>query len=319
MRWVFICAGFLFCLFIASAAVANAEDGVDENGNMSGVLKKVESTVTETTQLVGDAAGSETVEFVEGTVEHVETVVEKTAETVQASSSAVTRIVEKKLPEVPVATPVLDEVSQVVNETTKKMSESVQSARVEKTVDAIEKIAETPRLTRRDAPDIDVQPNEVIEPPVSDIRQDVENNEPTSVGNSLKILESTEPIVDEETVFISNEAPQQTAIRPVNQIAKTAKVEAPAEQRAPMMPIQSNEKWVGFPIAIATGATSVISPVPTHGGNSDVLPGIVDSYTLLHNMSGRLWVHSDEHFRIQWVHAPPGQPPKSNPFLQAKK
>ncbi|MFC5604305.1 hypothetical protein [Sporosarcina koreensis] len=319
MRWVFICASLLFCLFVAPAAVAYAEDGGDGNGPMSGVLKKVESTVTETTESVGNVIGSETVEFVEGTLENVVTVVEKTtAETVQASSSAVTGIVEK-LPEIPVAAPVLDEVSQVVNKTTEKVSESVESVGVEETVDAIEKIAETPRLPRTDAPDIDVQPDEVIEPPVNETRQGVENDESTSMIESPEIPEPTDPMVDEETIFISNEVSQQTAVHPVNQVSEDAKMKAPAEQGPPLIPIQSDTQWDRFPVAITTGTTSVISPLVTHGGSADVVPGIVDGFTMVHNLSGRPWVHSDEHMRIQWVHAPPGQPPQSNPFLQAKK
>lgn len=380
MRRVFLYSSLVFCLFISPAAVAHAqEDGGNGKGLMSGVLKKVESTVTETTESVGGVVGSavegadqtvqdavsftkdtvetlidpatelpvseivnHTVDFVEGTVDNVAPIVENTVETVQTTTSAVTGIVEE-LPEVPVVTPILDEVGKVVNETTQTVSDSIESAEVEEAVESAEKTTEIPILPQENEKPVVPQENdkaalpheddmppaieqavEVSDQPIFDshkYNKETHDHEMVSTIDISEVLEPTNPIVDQETIFIANEVPQVAVASPMKQVAEVAKAKAetPAEQEIPTLPIHSNTRWEGIPIAITTSTTSVTSPILPHATNADVVAGVFDGFAVLSNLTGRQWVHSDEHMRIQWVHAPPGQPPQSTPFLQAKK
>lgn len=348
-------------MFIASEAVVHAEGvGDHRTGTLSGILEKVESTVTETTESVGDVVGSavegtdqtvqdavtftkgtvetlvdptaerpvseivdHTIEFVGETVDNVVPVVEDATETVQTVTSGVTGIVED-LPEVPVATPVFDEVGKVVNKTTETVNDTFEVAEVEETADSHGKVIEneTPVLPQEvDTPSRDSQTDKVIEQPVIDTRQEVENADPISAIDFPENAESTAQIVVEEETFISNEAPLETVADPVKRVVSVAKIkkETPAKQETPAVPIQSSTQRDGIPIAITTGNTSVVSPFVAHSGNADVVAGIVDEYSMLSYLSSRQWIHSDEYMRIQWVHAPPGQPPQSTPFLQEKK
>ncbi|MCM3709068.1 hypothetical protein [Sporosarcina luteola] len=361
MRWVVLYSSLFICMFISSESVVYAEGVGDyRTGILSGVLEKVESTVTETTESVGDVVGSavegtdqtvrdavtftkgtvetlvdpstkqpvseivnHTIEFVEETVDNVVPVVEDATETVQTVTSGVTGIVEE-LPEVPVATPVFDEVGKVVNKTTETMNDTFEVAEVEETADSLGKVTEneTPVLPQVvDTPSRDSQTDKVSEQPVIDTRQEVENDDQVSEIDFPENAESTVQIVVEETTFISNEDPLQTVAGPVKQVVNVAKIkkETPAKQETPAVPIQSSTQRDGIPIAITTGNTSVVSPVVAHNGNADFVTGIVDGFSMLRYLSSRQWVHSDEFMRIQWVHAPPGQPPQTNPFLQEIK
>jgi len=351
VRRVFFYGSLFFCMFIAPAAIAHAGgEGSDRTGLLSGVLKKVESsesvedvvgsaaegadqTVHDDVSFSKDTVGTlvdpateraiteiveHTVDFVEGTVEKITPVVKNSTETVQTATSEVTGIVEE-LPKVPVVIPVLDEVSTVVNETTKTVSDSVGDVEVDETVDSFEKITKTSRLPQeKETPIINEQHDEVIGQPVFDSNKD---NDMVSIIDSPEVLESIETIVDGETNFIPNEDLQETAGRSVNQVPKVAmtKEETTATEETPEIPVQSSTQWDGIPIAVTTGTTSVLSPPVSHGGNADFVPGIVVGMAILYNLSGRQWVHSDENMRVQWVHAPPGQPPQLTPFLQAKK
>lgn len=323
MRRVLLCGSLFCCVFAAPLAVAHAEEEAGNGkGIMSGVLEKVETKVIETTESVGEVVVSavegvdeavkdtvsitedtvetlvepstkrpvseildHTVEFVEGTVNNVVPVVEKTMETASTTTSTVTDIVE-----------------------------------IEEVADSFEKVVrnEIPPQNE-DAPAINVQPDEVVGKPVFDSNEDVTDDDQSPKVNSQEVLEFTESVVDDDTKFIANEALEETAVRPVNQVARAAKVEMPTEQEIPRIPTQSNSQWDKTLIAITTSSTSVAPPLKTIGGNADVVPGIVDGFAVRNNLSGRQWVHSDEQMRIQWVHAPPGQPPQSTPFLQTNK
>lgn len=337
--------------------VGSAVEGVDQTvqDTVSFTKDTVETLIDPTTEQPVSKIVNRTVDFVEGTVDNVTPVVENTVETVHTTTSSVTGIVEE-LPEVPVVTPILDEVSTVVNKTTQTVSDTVKSADVEETVEAVEEIVESveqtttnipellhenetlvlpqedekptlpqesekPVVPQEDMPAVHEQAGEVSEQPVFESNKDnmeTQNHEMVSVIDTPEVPESTEPIVDEDTTFIANEVPHETIVNPVKQVEKS-KVETPAEQETPTLPIQPNKKWKGIPIAVTTGTTSVTSPVLSHAGNADVVAGVVAGFAVLSDLTGRQWVHADEHMRIQWVHAPPGQPPQSTPFLQANK
>ncbi|MFS0689326.1 hypothetical protein AB1K89_08795 [Sporosarcina sp. 179-K 8C2 HS] len=361
MKRVLLYSSLFLCTFIAPIAVAHAEaEGANGKGILTGVLNKVESTVKETTESVGEVVESavegadqtvqdavsftkdtvetladtsteqpvseivdHTIDFVDGTVGNVGPVVENTTETIQATTLALTGIVEE-LPDIPIVTPVLDEVGKVVIEKTETVSVTVENVRDKEAAGSIEEVTEykTPVLPQQDdAPPINAHSDEVIEQPVFDTNLDVQADDPISTIDSLEVLESTEPEIDEDMDFISNETPRETAVSFVNQVASVAKVErkTPAKQETPTIPIQSSTQEDGIPIGLTSGTTSVFSPLVTHGGNSDVVPGVVDGLAVLDYLIGRQWIHSDELMRILWVHAPPGQPPQSTPFLHAKK
>lgn len=341
---------------VVGSAVEGVDQTVQDTVSFS--KDTVETLTDPTTEQPVSKIVNRTVDFVEGTVDNVTPVVENTVETVHTTTSGVTGIVEE-LPDVPVVTPILDEVSTVVNKTTQTVSDSVKGVDVEETLESVEEIVESveqtttdipellygnetpvppqedekvalpqesekPVISQEDMPAVHEQAGEVSEQPVFELYEDnkeTQNHEMVSAIDTPGVTESTEPIVDEDTTFIANEVPHEAVVDPVKQVAKVekSKEETPAEQETPTLPIQSNKKWEGLPIAVTTGMTSVTSPVLSHAGNADVVAGVVAGFAVLSDLTGRQWVHSDEHMRIQWVHAPPGQPPQSTPFLQANK
>lgn len=348
MRWVTLCCGLFFCVFIAPDVIAHAEEGGGKGkGLLSEVVEGVDSTVSESVggvvdsavegvnETVNDTASftgvtvdtltesskeqlaskvvNQTVELVGKTTDNVVPVVEVSKETVRKAASGFT-VNLNKLPKIPVVKPVLDEVGQVVNQTTKPVKEAVNE--VGDSFDLVNENEPSVDLQNNNAPSRDAQPDAIEKTEV------VSDDDQLSTNDSLKALEFIEPLIDEGFGFDSNKAPFQTAVSTVNETVNVAKVEGPVDQEAtaPAVPIRSNAMWDGIPLAVTTtGATGNGSPVVGHVGNFDVLPGIVEVLALQHDLSGRQWVHSDEHMRIQWVHAPPGQPPQFSPFLQTKK
>ncbi|MCG7346584.1 hypothetical protein MHZ92_21005 [Sporosarcina sp. ACRSL] len=348
MKKVFLCNSLFFCVFFSTICVAYAEEGENGKGLLSGVFDNVESTVKETTESIGDVVDSaeegadqtvqdtvsftkatvetlvdpsseqpvsdivnHTVEFVDKTVDNVVPVIENATEAVQPTTSEVPEIVEE-LPVVPVVTPILDEVSNASKGTTKTVN-PVEEADSFGTVSGNESSA---LLEKEVMPPTDLQQDEEIGRLAVTPNDDTYQDEPVEdLTSTIKTFKATE--VNKETTFISNDASLETTVSPVNH--SSVKIETPANPESPMIPIRAGEPVDRFPIVLTTNTTSIISPLVAYGGNADVVAGIVDSKAIRLNFSGRQWVHSDELMRIQWVHAPPGKPPQSNPFLQLKK
>lgn len=302
--------------------VESAVEGVDQTvkDTVSFTKDTVETLTNSSTEQPVSEIVDRTKDFVEGTVDNVIPVVGNTTETVHTVTTSVTGIV-KELPEVPVVSPVVNEVGKVVNETTEPVIETVEIVEIVEATDLTEVVIEneTPALSESvDAPLIDAKSEEVIEQPVLKMNEETSAEDEVVAGHSPEIAEPTKPeAIDEDITFISNETPQQIAPSLEKQFAGSVKVKEgkPVVHETHTIPVESKTQWEGIPIAITTGTTSISSPVFL-GGNADVVAGIMNGCAILHIMSGRQWIHSDEQMRIQWVHAPPGQPPQTTPFLQ---
>ncbi|MCM3744017.1 hypothetical protein M3193_07650 [Sporosarcina luteola] len=226
MRRVLLCGSLFCCVFVAPLAVAHAEEEAGNGrGIMSGVLEKVETTVIETTESVGDVVGS-AVEGVDETVKDAVSITEDTVETLVEPSTKrpVSKILDHTVEfvegTVDNVVPVVEKTMETASTTTSTVMDIVE---IEEVADSFEKVVrnEIPPQNE-DAPAINVQPDEVVGKPVFDSNEDVTDGDQSPKVNSQVVLEFTESVVDDDTKFIANEALEETAVRPVNQVARAA-------------------------------------------------------------------------------------------------
>ncbi|NYF23812.1 hypothetical protein [Sporosarcina sp. JAI121] len=289
------------------------------------IIKTVEHTTTEVTSTIDSVVNELPVVSV---VDEVKAIGKQTTtEVVNTIDKTVDPIVDK-LPPVPVVTPLVKETISAVRLDSVLAGESKSQEPVVETVET-----NTVQINTGNENSYLEEESAIVAVPAVEIADSV--NKMESVTEKMEgILDKPVIIPDDTRVSVAESilqelpdsdsnkiiAPQQKSGTSGDSSNFTTGMSIGEENRKTTPPFNSEKNLNHLSVSAITTFTSSTASLPLLiSGHNDLSFGVVVDVFSLITSNGRQWMPPDEKAMIQWIHAPPGQPPKQTPFFNVNQ
>ncbi|MER2090544.1 MAG: hypothetical protein ABS920_12460 [Sporosarcina sp.] len=289
------------------------------------IIKTVEDTTTEVTSTIDSVVNELPVVSV---VDEVKAIGKQTTtEVLNTIDKTVDPIVDK-LPPVPVVTPLVKETISAVRLDSVLAGKSKSQEPVVETVET-----NTVQINTGNENSYLEEKSVIVAVPAVEIADSVNKKE--SVTEKMEGIQDKPGIIPDETgVSVTESILQELPDSDSNKIkAPQLKIDTSGdstnfttgmsigeENLKTTPPFNSEKNLNHLSVSTITTFTSSTASLPLlASGHNDLSFGVVvDVFSLITSNGGK-WMPPDEKVMIQWIHAPPGQPPKQTPFLNVNQ